>query len=109
MRRNGHSKRIHFNRLRPSVPDTIALADAVEVRFIELCGSYLRIKGEHLVPPRSLNQDMLRWRQMRVRHKHGDFRNTEAELQSTRAIAQWTVDVNRRIRNQEPMKIEWLD
>lgn len=100
-------KKVHLKQLLPSTADTVALAQAVEERFVEVCSTYLRVRGDLLTPPAGLNQDMLRWRQMRVRHKRGDFRNTEAEIQSVRTIAQWTVDINCKIRNQEPKKIQW--
>lgn len=100
-------ERRHKNVLRPSRTDIVLLAEAVESRFIELCDVYFRIKGEELIPPKFLDKDMLRWRQMRVRHKRGDLRHTEAEEKSTKAVAQWTVDVNCEIRNQPPKTVEW--
>ena len=94
----------HGNMLIPSTMDAIALAQAVEDRFLDLCGSWLRIKGVELPIPVSLNPDMLRWREMRIRHMKGDFRNTEAELKSTKVIAQFTLDCNCSLRNQ-PRKV----
>lgn len=94
----------HGSMLKTSDPDTVALGDAVELRFLELCGSWQRVKGAELPIPESLNLDMLRWREMRVRHKRGDFRNTEAELKSTKAVAQFTLDMNFSLRNQ-PRKV----
>jgi hypothetical protein len=93
--------------LQPSTPDTIALATAVEDRFLEICPLYFKRTAMQLVPPASLDADMLRWRTMRVRHKSGDFRNTEAELKSTQAVAQWTVDVNCQLRGQPTQQIVW--
>ena len=103
----GSNGQIHFNVLRPSTPDAIALATALEERFVDLCGSYLRIKGSQLIPPPSLDNDMLRWRQMRVRHKKGDFRNSDAELLSVRTICEWTLRVNAEIRNQKSVAVDW--
>lgn len=99
--------RVHFNTLQPSDPDAVALAQALEERFVKLYGSYLQIKGERLIPPPSLDNDMIRWRQMRVRHRRGDFRNSEAELYSVKCVAQWTLDVNAAMRNQPVQKLEW--
>lgn len=101
---NGH---IHFNVLSPSTVDTVKLGLAVETRFLELFHTHRRLRGTQLTVPRELDRDMLRWREMRARHKSGDARNTYAELLSTQAIAQWTVDVQRQLRNQKPMKIVW--
>ena len=98
----------HGSMLIPSVPDTVALADAVESRFLDLCGSWLRIRGNELPIPPSLDADMLRWREMRIRHLAGDFRNTEAELKSTKAMAQFTLDMNCDLRGQTPQKLDCL-
>lgn len=92
-----------------STHDTIALAEAIEERFLRLCNDYLRIKGYRLVVPPALRTDFVRWREMRVRHKASDFRNTSSELKSTREVAQWTVNVNAKLRHQHPTQIEWPD
>lgn len=97
----------HKNRLQKSSADDIALSMAVQSRFVELCGAYRRIRGVDLVPPSDLDSDLFHWRTMAVRHRQGDFRNSEEELKSLRTIAQWTVDVNRELRNQPPQKIDW--
>ena len=99
----------HGNMLKPSDQDTIALAMAVEDRFLDLCGLWQRVRGVEVeFPiPESLNSDMLRWREMRVRHKAGDFRNTEAELQSVKAVAQFTLDMNCDLRGQEKKVLQW--
>ena len=101
---NGH---IHYNILSPSSVDTVKLSLAVDSRFRDLFDAYLRIRGVMLSMPRELDKDMLRWREMFIRHRKGDYRNTHSELRSLRTIAQWTVDVNRSIRNQKPMKVIW--
>jgi hypothetical protein len=104
-KRNG--KPIHLNVLKPSTADAIALAQAVEERFLDLCSNWQRIRGEEMPIPKSLDHDLMLWRTARVRHKRGDFRNTEAELRATKAVAQWTVDRNCELRNQEPRTVDW--
>ena len=99
----------HINQLIPSLAGHITLCGSVQERFLDLCGSYLRIRGDELIPPSSLDADMLRWRQMAVRYQRGDYRHTEAELESLKTIAQWTVDCNRALRNQPSEQIQWLD
>jgi len=99
---------INFNLLRQSSLDTVELGRAVEDKFLDLMATYLRIKGECLAVPASLNPDMLRWREMRVRHKRGQLENTEAELKSVQTIAQWTVDVNMALRGQPTKRIQWV-
>ncbi len=92
-----------------SSQDTIALADAVESRFIEVCNLFLRVHGMELQIPDALRPDMIRWRKMRLRHKAGDFRNSVSEVKSTRSIAQWIVNLNGKMRGQKPKVIEWRD
>ena len=89
--------------------DWAFFGEAVEARFLDLCGSWQRVKGVDLPIPESLNADMLRWREMRVRHRSGDFRHTEVELTSTKAIAQWTLDCQAELRNQTPQKLACLE
>lgn len=98
----------HGQMLKPSEQDTVALAMAVDDRFLDLCEAWVRIKGVEMPVPESLNQDMLRWREMRVRHKQGDFRNTDSELKSTKAVAQWTLDMNADLRGQKKQVLDCL-
>jgi hypothetical protein len=95
--------------LLPSNPDEICLAEKVEENYLELSAAYQRIRGEILVFPRYIDRDVMRWRQMRVRHKSGDYRHTESELKAVKAVAQWTVDVNMVIRNQKQVVVTWKD
>ena len=103
------SKNRHGKKLRPSTLDDIQLAYAVETRFLDLCGTYLRVRGVEIPIPSSLNADLLRWREMRVRHNKGDYRNSEAEKKSVRTVAQWTVTENCELRGQENKIVEWGD
>ena len=93
----------------PSVDDTFALGLAVEMRFTELCGAYLRIKGVKLKLPPHLKAAALKWREMVLRHRRGDRRNTRSELVATREIANWTHKVNCEIRNQAYFPVSWKD
>jgi len=107
-RRNGKPAR-YINVMKPSRTDDVGLCVAVEKRFLDLMGSYLRIRGVELIPPESLSNDMFRWRTMAVRFKQGDFRNTEAELKSLKTIAQWTISINCELRNQADKIVEWKE
>ncbi len=104
-RRNG--KQIHLNRLVPSLPGHVDLAKAVEERFILLCNIHLGMTGVQLTFPKSLDRDVMRWREMVGRHRRGDFRHTDAELLSVQTVAQWTVDEHRKLRKQPSEKLEW--
>lgn len=95
------------NILRPSSIDTIQLGKAIEERFLNLMGSWLRVNKEELEIPKELDAAILGWRTMLVRHKQGDFRNSEEELQLVHMVAQWTVDQNCELRNQPPKKVRW--
>ena len=97
----------HGNMLTESVPDTVALAVAVHERFCRLIGDHVRIRGADMPIPAHLKQDVIRWREMMTRHQLGDLRNTEAELASTRAVAQFTLDMNCELRNQPKQKLQW--
>lgn len=96
-------------KLLPSNPDTIALGIAVEEKFLELCHLHIRMKGTEINIPASMDKDMLRWRQMRIRHKSGDYRNSDAELKSLKSIAQWTVAENCTLRGQPITSVKWKD
>ena len=108
-KRNGRPKTIHSNRLLLSLKGDITLSLEVEKRFITVCELYFRIKGEQIVPPKDMNLDMLRWREMSCRHKRLDFRHTSAEMASLRAVAEWTLRVNAELRNQEYKPVDWRD
>lgn len=90
-----------------STQDDAMLSIEAERRFKDLCEAYLRITGQMLDIPASLNSDMLRWRTMAVRHRSGDFRHTDGELKSLRTLCQWMVDTNCTMRNQPTTKIQW--
>ena len=108
-KRNGKPKsKQHFpGRLIPSQPDDYCLARKVEENFLIVCNNHLRIRGEEICIPPSMDADIVRWRQMRVRHESGDLRHTEAELRSVKAVAEWTVRVNAALRNQNTPTIDW--
>lgn len=103
-RKNG---RAHTNVLVPSPPDVIAMNQAVEQRFVEVLDLHLRVTGEEIVPPAHYDADMRRWREMAVRHRKGDFRNTTDEKKALKAIAIWAAELNAKLRNQEPPVIDW--
>ncbi len=104
-RRNGS----HKNRLMTSKPDDIALSTAVEDKFLNLCTTYFNMKGVQLFIPPSLTSDMFNWRKMAIRHKNGDFRHAEIELRSLKTVAEWTLAVNSKLRNQESPNVDWRE
>ena len=105
-RRNRRAKR-NMNVLHSSSVGTVQLGMAVESRFLDVLGTWKRLKGTEFVPPKELDSAMLGWRTMITRHRKGDFRNTEQELLLVHEIAQWTVDTNCELRNQPLKKVLW--
>lgn len=102
-----NGQRIHKDQLRPATADEIALAQALEERFLQLCSTHFRLRGETLVPPKSMARDMVRWRTLRVRHREGDFRASDEEVQAICSLCQWTVAENCTLRGQPIAKVDW--
>ena len=107
MGKNGNIR--HFRMLHNSCNDDIALSQEVYGRFCDLCAAWEKIRGEQLIPPKDLDGDLLRWRQMAVRHKRKDYRNTDAELDSLHVVAQWTVNMNCDLRGQPRKEVKWRE
>ena len=107
MARKKKRKMQNNNALLPSSVDSIQLAEAIEYRYFEITALHERINGTELMFPKELDQAVISWREVRVRHKAGDYRNSEEELRMIKIIAQWTVDVNNSLRNQPTKKIAW--
>lgn len=93
----------------PSLLDHRELPLAVETRFLDVCELYEKLKGIPLTPPAELAHDLIRWREIVLRHYSGDYRHRDSEWQSTKAIAEWTHDMNSGLRNQEKPTIVWSD
>jgi hypothetical protein len=93
----------------PANIDDVELTRAVETRFIDLCDTYLRIKGVTLPIPKDLVKELALWRQMAVRFKTGDMRVSVDERKAVRRFAQWTLDVNCDLRNQPKQTLVWKD
>jgi hypothetical protein len=105
---NGIHKKIHVDNLKPSSQDCIALAEAIEPRFLTIVELYGKKWGGQLIPiPKEIQGHITRWRQMLLRHRKRDFRNSLSEWQSTKQFAQWTVDRNCELRGQEPKKVDF--
>ena len=99
----------HSNMLKLSHPDLVQLSDAVESRFIDLLGTYYRVKQEKLMPPKYLDVDMVLWREMVIRHKKRDLRNTDDEKKAVKGVAEWTLQENCKLKNQPYIPLDWGD
>ena len=107
MSKNGNMR--HHRKLVVSSQDDIALCVETEDRFLNICGTWLRVKKEEIDIPQDVHADMYQWRVMRARHKKGDFRHTGAEMKALRNVAQWTLDMKKDVCNQPREQIKWRD
>lgn len=97
------------DKLLPSTRDDIALVDALNTRWQELCNDWLRLMGEPIHAPHELKLEHRRALRMYRRHRSGDYRHTVSELKSVQTCCQWTVDMKNIMRNQPDEVIEWKD
>jgi len=104
-----HRNNRHSNVLKVSGPAIVGLGNAVTSRFLDLCGTYLRVNGVELDIPKYLDVDMFLWRTMSLRHRKGDYRNTDDEKKSVRRIADWTLQENCKLKGQEYVPLDWGD
>jgi len=93
----------------PSNSDCIQLAEAVNDRVQDLMRTHRVMQGMDLHAPVEMKSDFVRWQAMLKRHRSGDMRHRKSELMATRAVAQWSVNVQRALRNQPPELVEWRE
>lgn len=93
--------------LRPASPDEQYLCASIQESFLDLCGAYLRLRGVQLTIPTDLQLDVRRWREFAGRLMTNNPRIKESEWQAMKAVAQWTVDVNKELRGQGPVVVEF--
>ena len=92
-----------------SKKDDIRLVDAIAERARTLVSLHLRVKGVALHPPGDLLKDFSLFNEVMDRYRGKDYRHTDDEMRSIRRIAQWTLDLNAELRNQEKTVMEWRD
>lgn len=105
-RNNG---RLITDNLVPSTPDDVELGRAVEVRTTDMAALYLRVIRKKLIGDKDITNALIRFRSMRIRHNKGDLRHTRSEKNATKAIAQWSLDINNMLRKQPRYVIAWKD
>lgn len=93
--------------MQPSTRDDICLAYEVSARILELDAFHKNVRGVSLVVPESLAPDYLRFAALRDRYQAMDYRHSEPEKRSLRAVAEWALRVNARLRNQPEPVVEW--
>ena len=87
----------------------VGLAREIEQKTIEVAAMYRRRYHKKLIPDGDMTKALVLFRTMRMRHAKGDYRHTNSEKQAVKAVAQWSLDVDRLIRNQSRMKLQWAD
>jgi len=105
-KKNGKAN-LYPDLMQPSSSDTVALAQAVRERVLQVAHLYHQSRGVHLTFPESMAEDVRRWKDVLVRHGAGDFRNSRSELLATRAVAQWSLNVKRALCGQPTEQLEW--
>lgn len=91
----------------PATQDEVHLAAAMEPRFLDLCGTFKRVRGIELPIPKAMQAAIVLWRTAVVRFKAGDFRVSDSERKALKEVAQWTLDENCDLRNQPRKKLPW--
>ena len=105
--RNRVGQKIHTKMLLSSTRDTIEFSAAVEERYIKLTHDHLRLKGTELIFPPELDSDVYLWRQMVVRHRSKDYRNSMDELKAIQRIANWTLKIRAELTGNEYTPIDF--
>ena len=95
--------------LQPTARDTYELFGAVQERYKGLIELNIRVKGLSLIVPDAYKDDAKKIAMMAERWNLGDFRNTRSEEMALRSFAQFTCDVNAKLRNQKKVALEWRD
>lgn len=97
----------HVKKLWPSTEAHKQFVDAILERYGLVRNLHLRLKGSLLEPPADLRSDFRRFHTLLARWSSGDDRHSMSEIKACQAIAQWTLDVNCKLRNQPPKTIHW--
>ena len=106
----GNGKAVHGDMLKPSNPNYKDLAEEVGQQFLTVCELYGRENGGKPFPvPKTLEGHFLRWRQMLLRHRKGDFRNSPSEWASTKEVAQFVFEWHCRLRGQPVKVLVWSE
>lgn len=95
------------DRLVPTSQQDVEGCIVVAENYNGLVRAYRKKHEEDLKIPPLLVKDFCRVRTLVARFKSGDFRWSMTELKSLQDFAQWTVDVNCKLRGQEPKTVQW--
>lgn len=104
-RKRSKAQLIHGNALLLADASLITGVRAVADRLADLRAATQRLRGIDLIQPPELDLDVIRFHELLERFQKADFRYTEPELLSLKAVAQWSLQVNAKLRNQKPPKV----
>ena len=101
---------IHRDMLKPSSSNYKGLLEEIGSQFLVVCELYGRKTGKPRFPvPKDMEGHFLRWRQMLVRHRKGDFRNSPSEWASVKEVAQFVFNWHCWLRGQPVKELVWGD
>lgn len=83
-------------------------AFCIQERFIELADNFHKKWGFPIDIPSEIKSAIILWRQLFLRYRNGDFRHSEDERRAMAEVAQWSLDENRKLRNQDPIQLDLL-
>ena len=106
----GNGQVIHGDVLKPSNPNYKGLTEAIGNQFLTVCELYGRNTGGQPFPvPKEMEVHFHRWREMVLRHRKGDFRNSPSEWASMKVVAQYVFDWHCKLRGQLLQCLVWGD
>lgn len=104
----GNKQVIHGDVLKPSNPNYKGLTEEIGQQFLTVCELYGRNMGGQPFPvSKEMEAHFLRWREMVVRHRKGDFRNSPSEWASMKVVAQYVFDWHCKLRGQPSKALVW--
>ena len=106
----GNGRVIHGDRLEPSNPNYRELAEMIGEQFLVDCELHGRMTGDLQFPvPKEMEGHFLRWRNVLLRHRKGDYRNSPSEWASIKVVAQFVFDRYCRLRGQPVRELVWSE
>jgi len=107
---HGNGQTIHGDMLKPSNPHYKGLLEEIGEQFLTVCELHGRQTGKpQFSVPKNMEQHFMRWRQMLLRHRKGDFRNSPSEWASVKEVAEYVYRWHCKLRGQPVKEMAWSD
>ena len=104
----GNGRVIHRDKLKLCNPNFRTLPEDVGEQFQTVCELYSRKSGGQSFPiPMDIVPHFIRWKQVVVRYRKGDFRISPSEWASMKEVAQFVFDWHCRLRGQPLKNFVW--